>query len=64
MLNQVYQQYLDNVQLRKMAERKDRKLIELNKDLAQFKKRAKGLIKLEDNIIGLVEENNTLREVD
>lgn len=49
--------------MRKMCERKDRKLMELNKDLAQFKKRSKQLIRLEDNIIGLVEENNTLRSV-
>ena len=46
-----------------MAERKDRKLMELNKDLAQFKKRSKQLIRLEDNIIGLVDENKTLRSV-
>jgi hypothetical protein len=46
-----------------MAERKDRKLMELNKDLAQFKKRSKQLIRLEDNIIGLVDENKTLRNV-
>lgn len=63
MLTQLYNQYLENVQLRKMSERKDRKLMELNKDLAQFKKRSKQLIRLEDNIIGLVEENNTLRSV-
>ena len=46
-----------------MSERKDRKLMELNKDLAQFKKRSKQLIRLEDNIIGLVDENKTLRSV-
>ena len=62
-MTQLYNQYLENVQLRKMSERKDRKLMELNKDLAQFKKRSKQLIRLEDNILGLVEENNTLRNV-
>jgi hypothetical protein len=59
----LYHQYLENVQLKKMSERKDRKLMELNKDLAQFKKRSKQLIRLEDNIIGLVDENKTLRNV-
>lgn len=62
-MSQLYHQYLENVQLRKMSERKDRKLMELNKDLAQFKKRSKQLIRLEDNIIGLVDENKTLRSV-
>lgn len=63
LLSQLYAHYLENVQLKKMAERKDRKLMELNKDLAQFKKRSKQLIRLEDNIIGLVDENKTLRSV-
>lgn len=62
-MSQLYAHYLENVQLKKMAERKDRKLMELNKDLAQFKKRSKQLIRLEDNIIGLVDENKTLRSV-
>lgn len=63
MLKQLNQHYLENVQLREMSKKKDRKVIELNKDLAQFKKRAKQLIRLEDQIMGLVSENRTLRQV-